>query len=87
MAGVVVRRRGPRLTAAGVNRPVWLVLIASALACFVAPVIFFLKKYCCFTVVPTDRFFYPSWFATVFGWLSLVMFTGMTGLLIWDQLR
>jgi len=72
---------------AGVNRPVWLVLIASALAYFVAPVIFFLNLYYCFTVIPkTDRLFYPSRFATVFGWLSFAMFTGMTGLLIWDRL-
>ena len=72
---------------AGVSRPVWLVLVASALAYFVAPVIFFLNMYYCFTVIPkTDRLFYPSRFATVFGWLSFVMFTGMTGLLIWDRL-
>ena len=71
----------------GVNRPVWLVLIASALAYFVAPVIFFLNLYYCFTVIPkTDRLFYPSRFATVFGWLSFLMFTGMTGILIWDRL-
>ena len=72
---------------AGVNRPVWLVLIASALAYFIAPVVFFLNLYYCFTVIPkTDRLFYPSRFATVFGWLSFVMFTGMTGLLIWQRL-
>ena len=72
---------------AGVNRPVWLVLVASALAYFVAPVIFFLNLYYCFTVIPkTDRLFYPSRFATVFGWLSFILFTGMTGVLIWDRL-
>ena len=72
---------------AGVNRPVMLVLIASALAYFIAPVVFFLNLYYCFTVIPkTDRLFYPSRFATVFGWLSFVMFTGMTGVLIWDRL-
>ena len=71
----------------GINRPVWLVLVASALAYFVAPVIFFLNLYYCFTVIPkTDRLFYPSQFATVFGWLSFIMFTGMTGILIWDRL-
>ena len=71
----------------GINRPVWLVLVASALAYFVAPVIFFLNLYYCFTVIPkTDRLFYPSRFATVFGWLSFIMFTGMTGILIWDRL-
>ena len=71
----------------GINRPVWLVLVASALAYFVAPVIFFLNLYYCFTVIPkTDRLFYPSRFATVFGWLSFIMFTGMTGMLIWARL-
>jgi Mn2+/Fe2+ NRAMP family transporter len=72
---------------AGVNRPVWLILVASALAYVVAPVIFFLNLYYCFTVIPkTDRLFYPSRFAAVFGWLSFIMFTGMTGVLIWDRL-
>ena len=68
---------------AGVPRPVWLVLVASALAFFVAPVVFFLNLYYCFTVIPRqDKTFYPSAFATGFSWLSLVIFTGLTGLLI-----
>ena len=71
----------------GVNRPVWLVLAASALAYAIAPVIFFLNLYYCFTVISrTDRVFYPSRFATVFSWLSLVVFTGMTGVLVWVRL-
>ena len=75
------------ITISLVNRPVWLVLVASALAYFVAPVIFFLNLYYCFTVIPkADRLFYPSRFATVFGWLSFIMFTGMTAVLIWDRL-
>ena len=58
-------------------------LVASALAFFVAPVVFFLNLYYCFTVIPRqDRTFYPSTFATGFSWLSLVIFTGLTGLLI-----
>jgi len=68
---------------AGVPRPVYLVLIASALAYFVAPVIFFLNLYYCLTVIPKDdKVFYPSAFARWFGWLSLVVFTGMSGILI-----
>jgi hypothetical protein len=68
---------------AGVPRPVYLVLVASALANFIAPVIFFLNLYYCFTVIPkTDKLFYPSTFATWFGWLSLAVFSGMTFLLI-----
>ena len=68
---------------AGVPRPVWLVLVASALAFFIAPVIFFLNLYYCFAVIPKgDRLFYPSTFATWFGWASLVVFTGMSVLLI-----
>jgi Mn2+/Fe2+ NRAMP family transporter len=68
---------------AGVPRPVYLVLVASALAYFVAPVIFFLNLYYCFTVIPKkDKLFYPSTFATWFGWISLVVFTGMSVLLI-----
>jgi len=68
---------------AGLPRPVYLVLVASALAYFVAPVIYFLNLYFCFKVIPkTDREFYPSTFATWFGGLSLVVFTGMSLILI-----
>ena len=68
---------------AGVGRPVWLVLVASALAFFVAPIIFALNLYYCFTVIPKqDRRFYPNRFDTWFGWTSLVVFTGMTAILI-----
>ena len=72
---------------AGLPRPVFLVLVASALAYFVAPVIFFLNLYYCFTVIPReDKIFYPSRFATWFGWISLIVFTGMSLVLIWQQL-
>ncbi len=72
---------------AGLPRPVYLVLVASALAYFVAPVIFYLNLYYCFTVIPkSDKTFYPSTFATWFGWFSLVVFTGMSLVLIWVQL-
>jgi len=71
---------------AGLPRPVLLVLIASALANFIAPVIFFLNLYYCFTVIPRrDKLFYPSTFATWFGWTSLIVFTGMTVILIMDR--
>lgn len=71
---------------AGFPRPVWLVLVASALAFFIAPVIFALNLYYCFTVIPRDDgHFYPSRFATWFGWGSLIVFTGMTMLAILDR--
>jgi hypothetical protein len=68
---------------AGVAAPVFLVLSASALALFVAPVIYFLNLYYCFTVIPkTDRLFYPSTFATWFGWISMGVFAAMSFILI-----
>ena len=68
---------------AGVPRPVWLVLIASALAFFVAPVIFFLNLYYCLTVIPkTDGTFYPSTMTVWFSGISLLVFTGLSGILI-----
>ena len=68
---------------AGVPRPVWLVLVASALAFFVAPVIFFLNLYYCFAVIPKkDRVFYPSTFATWFSWISMAVFAAMSFILI-----
>ncbi len=69
------------------SRPVWLVLVASALALFIAPVIFFLNLYYCFTVIPKeDQAFYPSRFAAWFGWGSLLVFTAMTAILILARL-
>ncbi len=72
---------------AGLPRPVYLVLVASALAYFVAPVIFFLNLYYCLTIIPKeDKMFYPSAFAKWFGWLSFVVFTGMCVILIMQRL-
>ena len=71
------------IVALGGDRPVFLVLVASALAFFVAPVIFFLNFYYCLTIIPKgDRAFYPSTFAKWFGWFSFVVFTGMSLILI-----
>jgi Mn2+/Fe2+ NRAMP family transporter len=68
---------------AGVPRPVFLVLVASALALFVAPVIYGLNLYYCFSVIPKqDRQFYPGPLETWFSWISLVVFTGLTAPLI-----
>ena len=71
---------------AGWESPVFLVLVASALALFIAPVIFFLNFYYCLVIIPKhDREFYPSFFARSFTWFSLVMFTGMTVILgFWE---
>jgi hypothetical protein len=66
-----------------IDRPVFLVLLASALALFVAPVIFFLNVYYCVTIIPKeDRVFYPSAFARGFSWFSLTVFTVLTALAI-----
>ncbi len=68
---------------AGIQRPVFLVLVASALAFFIAPVIFYLNLYYCLTVIPKeDKAFYPNVFERWFAWGSLVVFTGMSGVLI-----
>ncbi len=67
----------------GFERPVFLVLVASALAFFIAPVIFFLNVYYCLTIIPReDKAFYPSPFAKWFAWGSLVIFTGLSAILI-----
>ncbi|MEX2304315.1 MAG: Nramp family divalent metal transporter [Bryobacterales bacterium] len=67
------------LIIAGVPQPVFLVLVSSALAFFIAPVIFFLNLFYCMVVVPKeDRAFYPSTFAIWFGWASFLVFTGFT---------
>ncbi len=67
----------------GFPRPVLLVLIASALAFFVAPVIYFLNLYYCLTVIPKDDpDFYPSRGAVAFAAVSLVVFSGLSAILI-----
>ena len=61
----------------------FLVLVSSALAFFIAPVIFFLNVYYCVTVIPkTDKAFYPSAPVRAFAWLSLVVFTALTAVVI-----
>ena len=68
---------------AGLPRPVYLVLVASALAYFIAPIIYFLNLYYCFTLIPkSDREFYPSVFTIWFSTISLIIFTGMSLILI-----
>jgi Mn2+/Fe2+ NRAMP family transporter len=68
---------------AGIPRPVWLVLIASALAFFIAPVVFFLNLYYCLSIIPKeDKVFYPSAFAKWFSFVSLAVFTGLSVILI-----
>ena len=67
----------------GIPRPVYLVLVASALAYFVAPVIYFFNIYFCLTIIPKeDKAFYPSNFAKYFSSISLIVFTGLSGILI-----
>ena len=74
------------LIIAGLPRPVYLVLVSSALAFFIAPVIFFLNVYYCVTVIPKDNAaFYPSAPVRAFAWFSLVVFTGLTALVILDR--
>ncbi len=67
-------------------RPVYLVLVASALAFFVAPVIYFFNLYYCLKVIPKeDEVFYPSSFARWFGGLSLLIFSGLSVILIFAR--
>jgi Mn2+/Fe2+ NRAMP family transporter len=66
----------------GLPRPVFLVLVASALAYFVAPVIFYLNLYYCLKIIPQDDAFYPSRFARWFSWISLAVFSGLSAILI-----
>ncbi len=74
------------LIIAGLPRPVYLVLVSSALAFFIAPVIFFLNVYYCVTVIPKDdAAFYPSAPVRAFAWFSLIVFTALTALVIMDR--
>jgi len=67
----------------GAPRPVFLVLVASALALFVAPVVYFLNLYYCMSVIPRgDRIFYPSPLVRWFSWISLVVFSVLTFIVV-----
>ncbi len=71
----------------GIPRPVLLVLVASALAVFIAPVVYCLNLYYCLTLIPKeDEVFYPSRFDRWFGWLSVAVVTGMTLILIFARI-
>jgi Mn2+/Fe2+ NRAMP family transporter len=71
------------LIIAGVEKPVWLVLIASAAAFFIAPVIFAMNLHYCTKFIPRhDKRFYPSAFGRYFGWASFCIFTGFTVLVM-----
>ena len=71
------------LIMAGLPRPVFLVLVSSALAFFIAPVIFFLNIYYCVTIIPkTEKAFYPSQPVVWFSWFSLAVFTALTLVII-----
>ena len=64
----------------------YLVLVASAMALFVAPVIFFLNLHYCLTVIPReDKAFYPTAWERAFAWVSLVVFTGLSVILIFAR--
>jgi Mn2+/Fe2+ NRAMP family transporter len=64
---------------AGVREPVFLVLVASTQAFFIAPVIFFLNIYYCLKVIPKEsKVFYPSKFDIWFSWTSCILFTAFT---------
>jgi hypothetical protein len=63
----------------GLESPVFLVLVASALAFFISPIIFFLNFYYCLVIIPKhDKAFYPSMFAQIFSWFSLIALTVIT---------
>jgi Mn2+/Fe2+ NRAMP family transporter len=72
---------------AGFPQPVLLVLVASALAFFIAPVIYFLNLYYCLTILPKDdTTFYPRPLERWFAWGSLIVFTGMSAFLILENI-
>jgi len=68
---------------AGFPEPVFLVLVASALAFFIAPIIFLLNVHYCLKIIPRgDSPFYPSTLERRLAWFSLIVFTGMSAVLV-----
>lgn len=62
---------------AGVPEPVFVVLVASALAAVIAPLIFFFNFWFCLRAIPEDSEFYPAQWEIYFTWISLIVFTGL----------
>ena len=61
----------------------FLVLVSSAMAFVIAPIIYVLNIYYCLTVIPKDQSgFYPSRFGIWFSLLSLVVFTALVAILV-----
>jgi Mn2+/Fe2+ NRAMP family transporter len=72
---------------AGVPQPVFLVLVASALALFIGPVIYFLNLHYCLRIIPkNDLDFYPRRVERWFAWGSLAVFTGFSAVLIVENI-
>lgn len=60
---------------AGIPEPVFVVLVASALAAVIAPIIFFFNFWFCLKAIPEDSEFYPAQWEIYFTWISLIVFT------------
>jgi hypothetical protein len=72
---------------AGLPKPVFLVLVASALALFIAPVTYYLNIYFCLSVIPKgERPFSPSRLAMWLSGAGFVVFTVLTVVLVYVRL-
>ncbi|MBA4743037.1 MAG: Nramp family divalent metal transporter [Azoarcus sp.] len=68
----------------GFERPVFLVLIASAMTLLFSPVIFYYMFKFCLNVIPkTDKIYYPGHLVRNFTWFCFVLFTAATLLVIY----
>jgi Mn2+/Fe2+ NRAMP family transporter len=79
-ASMIVSFLGAVAIIAGVPEPVFVVLVASALAAVIAPVIFFFNFWFCLRAIPEDSDFYPARWEIYFTWISLAVFTVLVGL-------
>lgn len=71
----------------GFEKPVMLVLIASAMTLLFSPVIFYyVFSFCLNVIKKTDKVYYPSALVRTASWVTLVLFTLATGLAMYSQL-
>lgn len=71
----------------GFQRPVMLVLIASAMTLAFSPIIFYyVYKFCLDVIKKDDKVYYPSAFTRAGSWITLILFTLSTGLAMYSEL-
>lgn len=74
---------GSSLIIIGIPKPVFLVLVASVLSLIIAPILYFYTyRFCVLAIPKEDKAFYPSPWRRIAIWVSIILFTAATLMVI-----